>query len=163
LVQAMARLSCVRSHLVIAGNDRGAAVQAVAEIERLGLQQRAQFVGLLRAEARLDALVDADVVVYPSEHEVFGLVPLEALLCGTPVIVADDSGCGEIVRASGGGLVTRVGDVGALVRAIDEVLASSVAWRRAAAEAAVHVRQMYDADSIAALTERVYREATEGV
>ena len=51
-----------------------------------------------RAPERLELLADADVVVYPSEHEIFGLVPLEALLAGTPVVVADDSGCGEVVR-----------------------------------------------------------------
>jgi glycosyltransferase involved in cell wall biosynthesis len=34
---------------------------------------------------------------------VFGLVPLEALMVGTPVIVADDSGCAEIVQSVGGG------------------------------------------------------------
>jgi glycosyltransferase involved in cell wall biosynthesis len=32
------------------------------------------------------------------------LVPLEAILSGTPVIVADDSGCGDLVRDVGGGL-----------------------------------------------------------
>ena len=37
------------------------------------------------------------------EHEIFGLVPLEALLCGTPVVVAGDSGCGEVVVAAVGG------------------------------------------------------------
>ena len=60
---------------------------------------RTVFTGLLRASERLEALADADVVVYPSQDEIFGLVPLEALLSGTPVIVADDSGCGEVVRA----------------------------------------------------------------
>ena len=43
------------------------------------------------------------VVVYPSKDEVFGLVPLEALLAGTPVIVCGDSGAGEIIGTMGGG------------------------------------------------------------
>ena len=44
-------------------------------------------------------------MVYPSAHEVFGLVPLEALLWGTPVIVSGDSGCGEVIGRTGGGQV----------------------------------------------------------
>ena len=64
----------------------------------LGIAERTRFVGLLTGRARLDLLADADVVVYPSADEVFGLVPLEALLCGTPVVVADDSGCAEVDR-----------------------------------------------------------------
>ena len=50
------------------------------------------------------------VLVYPSRDEIFGLVPLEALLCGTPVIVADDSGCGEVIQTVGGGQLVPVGD-----------------------------------------------------
>ena len=73
----------------------GAAARRLAAA--LGIADRIEFVGLLTGRARLDLLADADVVVYPSADEVFGLVPLEALLCGTPVVVADDSGCGEVV------------------------------------------------------------------
>src|SRR5438034_1069928 len=77
--------------------------------------------GLLRGRDRLEALADADAVVYPSEHEIFGLVPLEALLAGTPVVVADDSGCGEIIRQAGGDVVP-LGDADALALAIDRIL-----------------------------------------
>ncbi len=111
--------------------------------------------GLLRGDDRLQALADADVVVYPSEHEVFGLVPLEALLCGTPVIVADDSGCAEVIRATGGGMVTAVGDTEALAHAIDEVLASKTAWRVAVTEAARRVSRMCDVGAVCAATERI--------
>ena len=85
---------------MIAGNDMGAGARDRDRWSgRSASTARTIFTGLLRGQERLEALADADVVVYPSEDEVFGLVPLEALLCGTPVIVADDSGCGEIVRA----------------------------------------------------------------
>ena len=73
-----------------------------------------KFTGAIADRARLEALADADVVVYPSADEIFGLVPLEALLAGTPVIVADDSGCGEVIRAIDGGDVVPLGDVHAL-------------------------------------------------
>ena len=88
LVDAFARLDRSDATLVIAGNDMGAAAPAsrrrfVREVSKIAVR----FTGLLRGHERLEALADADVVVYPSEHEVFGLVPLEALLAGTAVVV----------------------------------------------------------------------------
>ena len=80
-------------------------------IRRLGLTTRVIRAGLLTGETRLDALAAANVVVYPSRDEIFGLVPLEALLCGTPVVVCDDSGCGEVISATGGGLVVPPADI----------------------------------------------------
>ena len=84
--------------------------------------RRTIFTGLLRGHERLDALADADVVVYPSEHEIFGLVPLEALLVGHTGVVTDDCGCGEVISSVGGGIVVSVGDVPGIARAIDDVL-----------------------------------------
>ena len=105
LIRAFARLRTREATLVIAGNDMGAEASARATAVSTGVADRTRFVGLLQGAARLELLADADVVVYPSEHEIFGLVPLEALLVGTPVVVADDSGCGEVVSQVGGGLV----------------------------------------------------------
>jgi len=80
----------------------GGLTEARSAIRALGLSSRVTITGLLTGSDRLEALADADVAVYASEQEVFGLVALEALLAGTPVVVADDSGCGEIVGALGG-------------------------------------------------------------
>ena len=102
----------------------GAGARTRSLVRSLGIEHRTIFTGLLRGRDRLEALADADVLVYPSQDEIFGLVPLEALLCGTPVVVADDSGCGEVVRITGGGHVVPLGDVDALSRAIDVVLTS---------------------------------------
>ena len=104
---------------------------------------------------RLEFLASADVLVYPSEHEIFGLVPLEALLCGTPVIVADDSGCGEVIASTGGGLVVR-GDVEELRSAIAHVLEAGAHWKAAASEAAKRVRASYAPDVVCSQLESVY-------
>ena len=102
----------------------------------------------------------------PGEHlvklsEIFGLVPLEALLSGTPVIVADDCGCGEVIRAIGGGRVTPLGNVDALAAAIDRTLDAPTYWRTAAAEAAVRVRASYGQEVIGARLDRLYRDVVE--
>ena len=156
LVKAFARIEDVTGTLVIAGNDMGAGDVARAAAHQLGVAGRTCFTGLLAGRARLELLADADVVVYPSEHEIFGLVPLEALLSGTPVVVADDSGCGEVIAATGGGLVVP-GEPDALRSAIEHILKSPAHWRGAAHHAAARVKTLYARDVVCAQLEDVYR------
>lgn len=95
--------------LVIVGPGGG--YQSVLEglVKQLGLSDRVRFTGFIPSLA--DAYQDADVLVYPSVYEIFGLVPFEALLCGTPVIVTDDCGCGEIIKEAECGHLVHYGDV----------------------------------------------------
>lgn len=158
LVRAFARLGRSDASLVIAGNDMGAGSAARALAQSLGIEPRTTFTGLLRAHERLEALADADVLVYPSEHEIFGLVPLESLLSGTPVVVADDSGCAEVLGATGGGRIVPLGDAGALAQAIDSILDNPAHWRAAAADAATRVRSTYGADVVCAQLDQLYGE-----
>jgi glycosyltransferase involved in cell wall biosynthesis len=81
-------------------------------VEQLGLSDKVRFIGFMSPLAA--AYQDADVLVYPSTYEIFGLVPFEALLCGTPVIVTDDCGCGEIIKEAGCGYLVHYGDVAGL-------------------------------------------------
>jgi len=84
--------------------------------------QNVRQVGLVAGQERLELLSDTDVLVYPSAHEVFGLVPFEGLLCGAPAVVADDCGCGELVREAGAGLLVQYGDVEGLSARIRTLL-----------------------------------------
>ena len=157
LVRAMTISARRDANLVVAGNDMGSETAIRTLVRVLGLDERTRFTGLLTDRDRLEALAAADVLVYPSEDEIFGLVPLEALLSGTPVIVADDSGCGEIIGGTGGGLVVPVGSHEALARAIDSVLNMPAEWRAAASHAALRVRTLYGDDAVCAELEQVYR------
>lgn len=148
LIDAFARLQPSTAHLVIAGNDMGGERRARAHARTRGIDRHTLFTGLLRGRDRLEALADADVLVYPSQDEIFGLVPLESLLAGTPVIVADDSGCGEVIRSVGGGQVVPLGNDAALANAIDDVLHAPAHWREAAVQAAKRVTANYHADVV---------------
>lgn len=94
LAAAFAGGALAPARLVVAGPARGAAVP-------VGVV----YAGVLNGVDRLALLVDADVLAYPSSHEVFGLVPLEGLMCGAPVVVGGDCGCGEIVAEAGAGVL----------------------------------------------------------
>lgn len=159
LVRAFARLTRRDATLVIAGNDMGALERVRGLVSSLKLDGCTRFVGLLEGAKRLEALADADVVVYPSEHEVFGLVALEALMLGTPVVVAGDSGCGEVVSASGGGVLVPTGDVERLSESVEQVLGAVSFWRSAAVRAGVHIRARYSSEVVCSQLETVYMDA----
>ena len=59
-------------------------------------------------------MVDADVFAAPSQYEIFGLAPFEALMCGTPVVVTAGSASGQLLEQAEAGYVTPYGDVDAL-------------------------------------------------
>jgi glycosyltransferase involved in cell wall biosynthesis len=154
VIDAFAALGDEGATLVIAGNDLGAGGDARRRAERLGVHTRVVFTGLLRGAERLEALADADVVVYPSRDEVFGLVAVEALLAGTPVIVADDSGCAEVIAATGGGRIVAQGDAAALAAAVREVMTAPDRYQLA--EADRRIRAWLASDAVAARVEGVY-------
>ncbi|MDP6932914.1 MAG: glycosyltransferase family 4 protein [Myxococcota bacterium] len=122
LVQAFDGGALDPAQLVVAGNDMGA-LQAAQE--RAG--SRVHFVGLVHGEHRLELLTDADVLVYPSTDEIFGLVPFEGLLGGAPVVVGHDCGCGELIAEAGAGLLVKYADVDGLRARIQTLLGDPVA------------------------------------
>ena len=158
LARAVAMLGRHDVQLVFAGNDMGAARATRRAVRQCGLEPRTRFTGLLAGPARYAALADADVLVYPSYGEVFGLVPLEALQAGTPVIVSNDSGCGEIIGELGGGLLVPPGNPALLASAIETILANPSRWRAAAARAGAEASKRFHPDAVAAALEDVYRE-----
>jgi glycosyltransferase involved in cell wall biosynthesis len=131
LLHAFAQAARAGERLVIAGNDLGEGRRLEAMSAELGLRERVVFTGLLEGEARGAALGAASVFALPSAHEVFGLAAAEALLAGVPCVVGDDSGCGELVAASGGGATVPPGDVGSLARALRALLDDGEAPARA--------------------------------
>ncbi len=159
LARAVAELGRQDVQLVFAGNDRGVGRRTRTVVRRLGLESRTRFTGLVTGPSRYAALADADVVVYPSRDEVFGLVPLEALQAGTPVIVCNDAGCGEIVSSLGGGLLVPPGDAAALATAIARILDDLPRWRAKAARAGAEAGRRFHPDVVAAQLEEVYRGA----
>lgn len=81
--------------------------------------------------AKMPALVSAaDAVLGPSEYESFGLVPLEAMAAGVPVIVPGDGYWGETVHREGGGTVYPLKSSGGLADAMKNVMADDAARAR---------------------------------
>jgi glycosyltransferase involved in cell wall biosynthesis len=122
LIEAFADLRfAIRDlRLVIAGGKGWLYEEIFATVERLGLEEKVVFPGFV-ADEHLPALYNlADLFVFPSLYEGFGLPPLEALACGTPVITSDASSLPEVVGQAG--LMVEATDVEALAQAMKQVL-----------------------------------------
>ena len=86
-------------------------------------RDRVHFLGLLERDQDVaDFYAACDVLVLPSRTECFGLVQVEAMLSGTPVVVSDIPGAREPVRVTGMGRVVRERDTLALALAIRDVI-----------------------------------------
>lgn len=90
--------------LVLAGSGPDeAALRAMAE--GLGVSGRVQFAGWVAGKAKYDLLAKASLVVVPSRFETFGIVAIEALAAGTPVLAFDIPCLREVVPSHSGQLV----------------------------------------------------------
>lgn len=127
LLEAYARLR-ERLPLVLGGGAGSGHEAILATVERLGLGDSVRFTGWLPAEELPLWYTGAEVFVYPSLYEGFGMPVLEAMACGTPVLVADSSSLPEVVGE--GGVCLPPGDVEAWAAALQHSLRSA-AWREA--------------------------------
>ncbi len=153
LVQAFSGGAMGAVRLVVAGNDMGA-----LQLARARADGHVVFTGLLEGRERLALLADADVLVYPSTDEVFGLVPFEGLLCGAPVVVGDDCGCGELIAEAGAGLLVRHGDVEGLRARIRTLCADRVAARAMVERGRRYIREHLGFDRVAARHQELYAD-----
>lgn len=87
-----------KENLVLVGPKGWSYQSLFREIKNSKARERINILGACRKEERAALYAGASVVVYPSYFEGFGLPPLEAMACGTPVIVSNLSSLPEVVE-----------------------------------------------------------------
>ncbi len=87
LLDALVHLKDVE--LIAIGPDAGSRAELEALAERLGLSGRVRFVGEVRPSELPDWFSEAELAVFPSRHEAFGIAVVEAMAAGCPVAVSD--------------------------------------------------------------------------
>ena len=124
LLDAFARLNQNNRRLILFGS--GPETEPLkSQAESLGIEDRVCFLGFV--ENPFKYMKAADVFVLSSEYEGFGLVLIEALACGCPVVSTDcESGPAEILEAGTYGRLVPVGDEDALADAITATLNSPI-------------------------------------
>lgn len=126
------RLDCVGSLDV----DPGFATEIGHGVGELGLDDRVWLHGPLTGVALAERYAAADLLVLPSRGETFGMVVVEALARGIPVVASDVGGVPEAL-GDGGGMLVPVGDLDAWAEALRRWLTEASLRDRLRAEAAV--------------------------
>jgi glycosyltransferase involved in cell wall biosynthesis len=132
VIEAVAQLPGAR--LVLAGKGpEEASLRALAG--RAGVAERVHFAGSVQPDRLAILLSAADVMVLPSEREGLANVWIEALACGTPLVITAVGGAREVVQdASAGRIVER--SSAAIAKAALELLAAPPSQEQVAANAA---------------------------
>jgi phosphatidylinositol alpha-mannosyltransferase len=157
LVRAFGLLAPARpdAHLVLAGSASPATRRELLALLDDGLHPRVRFVGDLDPDALTDWYAQAAVTCLPSLNEAFGLVLIESLAAGTPVVGADHGAIPEIVTPEVGGLFAP-DDPRSCAAAIDRVLGAA---DRATGEECRKRASKFDWDAVGPLYLAAYEEA----
>jgi glycosyltransferase involved in cell wall biosynthesis len=133
----------------------------------LGVAERVHFHGFVSQEELERQLADCDALVLPAvvdakgDVEGLGVVLLEAMSFGKPVIASASGGIPDIVRPSENGLLVPPGDAKALAAAIECLAREPALVRRLGATARRDVRANFSWDSILDRLDAVYRRVTD--
>lgn len=149
-------------HAAFAGEDFGERAELAALADRLGVSRSVTWLGKLPREELIAAYQHANVFVFPSRYEAFGIAPLEAQAAGCPVVATNTASLPFVVRDGETGLLCRPEDPKDLAAKIltlfrDQRLASRLA---AAGRERAHREFLWD-HSIAKLR-TLYAELVRG-
>src|SRR5690606_39103841 len=105
----------------------------------------------------IELLSCSDLFLLPSEQEAFGLVALEAMSCGVPVVATDTGGLPEVVADGETGYLAPVGDVDAMADRSIEILSDPALWKRMSSGARAGAER-FGADRVVTMYEDYYLE-----
>ncbi len=151
---------CPRALLLITG-EGPAMADLQRQAERLGIAESVRFLGYLdRATELPDCYAAADVFVFASRTETQGLVLLEAMAAGVPVIALSVMGTADILGSAGGALVPP-DDPAAFGETLGAFLADRGDWGNYPEQALKTAQEWSDA-AMAARLARFYRQLVAG-
>ena len=160
VVRTFARLSReVPARLVMVGDgpDRP---EAADEARQQGITERVVFLG--KQDSVAEIMACADLLLLPSANESFGLVALEAMASGVPVIASRAGGLPEVVDDGETGYLAPVGDVEAMADGAARILRDTGTWRRFSTAARQSAVERYGQHIIIPQYERYYERIVNG-
>ncbi len=170
LLDAVAHLTCEECEgqlLIVGGDTDGEEAQRLQGIvEGLGLNrsqefgQRVRFLGPQEQSVLPYFYAAADVCVMPSFYESFGMVAIEAMACGRPVVASRAGGLQFTVQHERTGLLVPAGDSLALAEALERLL-KDPSLRQKMGAAGVRVAHRYSWARVAEEMAGVYRSLLE--
>ena len=146
------------SKLVIAGRG-GMLEELKAQAEALGIGNKVYFSGYLGGNDVQKMYKAADIAVFPSTYEPFGIVALEAMLSENPVVVSDIGGLDEIVEHRVNGMKSYAGNSNSIADSVLELLYDNQLASNIVKKAKSKVRNTYNWNKIAQDTHFTYQKA----
>ena len=144
--------------LVIAGKG-GMTNELKAQVNSMGISNKVYFTGYMDSKQVCKMYKCADVSVFPSTYEPFGIVALEAMLSGTPVVVSDIGGLNEIVEHRENGMKSYAGNPNSIADSILELLYNPQLSQEVVKKARNMVKNEYNWAKIAQDTHFTYQKA----
>jgi D-inositol-3-phosphate glycosyltransferase len=126
-------------------------------IQEAGLAEQTVFAGQIGHTLLPLYYTAADVCAIPSHYEPFGLVAIEAMACGTPVVASDVGGLSFTVVPNETGLLVPPQDAAALAQAIERVLTDELWARKLRRQAPIRVQQNFSWSGVAVHLSDLYR------
>jgi glycosyltransferase involved in cell wall biosynthesis len=141
--------------IIIAGT--GAMTEELkGRVRQMGIESKVQFTGYMSDEERDKMYRVANVAVFPSLYEPFGIVALEAMAAGCPVVVSDTGGLGEIINHKVNGLKAINGCIDSLTDNISELLYDQNLAYFLKKNALESIYDKYTWDKVAEVTVKMY-------
>ncbi|HEX6749767.1 MAG TPA: N-acetyl-alpha-D-glucosaminyl L-malate synthase BshA [Longimicrobium sp.] len=160
VVRTFARLTReVPSRLVFVG-DGPERPEAADEARQQGITDRVVFLG--KQDSVAEIMACADLLILPSQNESFGLVALEAMASGVPVIASRVGGLPEVVDHGENGFLAPVGDVEAMADGAAQILRDEETWRRFSEAARRSAVERYSVEKVIPHYERYYERIVNG-
>ncbi len=156
LIEAWSKLANSGWELQIAGPDEGGHLAEVMDLaRRLGVENSVRYIGILDGDEKVGVYQSADLFVLPTFSENFGIVVIEALSYGVPVITTRRAPWADLTKFGCGWWI----DIGVdpLTSALQEAMSMSDAERLVMGMRGREYVRRYDWDSIAKQTIAVYR------
>ena len=143
--------------LVIVGKG-GMIDELKAQVNSLGIDNKVYFAGFINS--RKEPIYQcADVAVFPSTYEPFGIVALEAMLAGVPTVVSDIGGLDEIVTHGVNGMKSYAGNPNSIADSILSLLYNPELCANVTKKAKAEVKENYNWAKIAQDTHFTYQKA----
>jgi len=115
----------------------------IQRADELGIGDRIQFLGRVDDERKFQILALSDLYVSASDHEGFGLVYLEAMAAGLPVLCFDKGGQTDFLENGRTGFLVPYGDGGLFASRLEELCGNPVTRKEMARYNTRHVRKFY--------------------
>jgi len=145
--------------LVIAGPDDGYLNEVKSLVHDLGVSDSVLYTDFLPEGDKIRAYVDSDVVVNVEPLNVYGLVPLEAAACSTPVIVSKTNAISKMVADGKFGYSVKYRDVTSLAFTLQKILGNEELAENLGRNGRRYVFNHLDWNEIIKKYEQVYKEA----